>query len=237
MAVVRVVLACPRSDGSPRPTNPFAVFGRRCCTQARHARTKPILHSRCDDSTVGGPLLLTRCQSHLSSLSAHCPAPVSSPHRGRHVNSLSVLECFLGAVLAVLQNCPARTPLRPPPCRCLLPFPSTGKSHPRRSIFLFRAPPSLPTRHFLLRLPSSHPSQSQLSSSSAQLESGTHTLSLSHTRTHTSVACSCCGRRGTARQDRHDLFIVLVAWVSCVHSTVVHAHAQTYTHKKNHLSF
>lgn len=73
------------------------------------------------------------------------------------------------------QNRPARTPLPPPPCRPV-PFPSTGKSHPRRSIFLLRAPPSLPTRHLPLRLPSSHPSQSQLSSSSAQLASTTHTL-------------------------------------------------------------
>lgn len=103
------------------------------------------------------------------------------------------MECFLVAVLAVLPKPPGphTPPLPSPSPHVSVPFPSTGKSHPRRSIFLLRAPPSLPTRHFPLRPHSISPvSRSQLSSSSAQLGSHSH------------ISSSLLVVGGTARQDR-----------------------------------
>lgn len=163
------------------------------------------------------------------------PAPVSSPHRGRHVNSSSVLECFIVVVLGrSFQNRPARTPPHP------LPFPSTGKSHPRRSIFLLRAsfsPAHTPLSHCVFP----HLTRLSLSSAPAQLSSGSSTLTLSQSHTH-SLALALAHQQhiltvgGTARQDRQALFIhssccmgvVCVPVLYKMH-TPTHTHTHTYT--------
>lgn len=132
------------------------------------------------------------------------------------------------------------TPLPSP--HVALPFPSTGKSHPRRSIFLLRAsfsPAHTPLSHCVFP----HLTRLSLSSAPAQLSSGAaHTLSLSHTlsrsRSHSrisSIFLLWAARHG--RTGRHYLFIVLVAWVSCVclHCTrCTHTQLHTRTHTHTH---
>lgn len=158
------------------------------------------------------------------------PGPVSSPHRGRHVNSSSVLECFLGAFLGRPGRSPKTVrPAHPPPPTpmSLSLFPCTSKPHPRRSIFLLRASPfpahtPLPIASSLIS-PVSVSAQLQLSSAREQ-HTHTHTL-IQLTRTHiSSIFLLRAARHG---RTGNDLFIVLVAWVSCVHST--DARAQTHT--------
>lgn len=171
------------------------------------------------------------------------PAPVSSPHRGRHVNSSSVLECFHVAVLAVLSKTarPAHPPPLPP-CRSPL---SVYRQVPSTPVYF--SPPCvfLPCPHatFPLRLPSSHPSQSQLSSSSAQLGSSTHTQSLSHTL---SLALALAHQQhiltvgGTARQDRQALFIhsSRCMGVLCVPALYkMHTHTTTHAHTHTHIHY
>lgn len=67
LASVRVCFAAHTVKLWPT-SDPFAVFGSRYCTKALHARTKPILHSKCDERTAAVLSLLTCCQSHLSFL-------------------------------------------------------------------------------------------------------------------------------------------------------------------------
>ena len=124
------------------------------------------------------------------------PAPVSSPHGGRHVNSSSVLECFLGAVLA--QNRPARTPPSPPPMS-LSPF--HLQASPIHAGLFFSSVHLLPCPHATSHCVFPHLTRLSLSSAPAQLSSRVpHTLE--RTRTRASAACSCCGRHGTAGQAR-----------------------------------
>lgn len=169
---------------------------------------RPILHSRCDDSTAAVLCLLTCCQSHIL-LSPPGPSVVTSPRAPRQfLQCLGMFSCKVAAVLGrpgrSFQNRPARAPPHPLPHVAVSPFHlQASPIHAGLFSSSVRLSP-LPTRHFPLRLPSSHPSRSQLSSKlSSAREEHTHTLSLSSytrvlARTRTSAAYSYGGRHGTA---------------------------------------
>lgn len=152
------------------------------------------------------------------------------------------LGMFFAAVLGrpgrSFQNRPARANPHPLP-HVALPFPPTGKSHPRRSIFLLRA--SFFPAHTPLPIASSLISpvsvsaqlQAQLSSGGAHTHTHTHTLARTLALVHQQHILMV---GGTARQDRHGLFIVLTvvvaAWVCCV--CTVHMHTNAHPHRHTH---
>jgi hypothetical protein len=171
------------------------------------ARQKPNpARSKCDDSS---PFFSLR------------PAPVSSPHRWRHVNSSSVWNVFLGLSWPFFQNRPAR---QSPPTS-LSPF--QLQASPIHASLFFSSVHLLPcsTRHFPLRLPSISPVRLLgLSSAPGQLSSAR--LALAH-RQHVLVVVGGTARQDMTGQERfiHSRLATCLVRSPRVHSTVACAHA------------
>lgn len=183
----------------------FAASGRRCCTQTLHARSKPILHNRCDDSTVGGAFF-TDVLPIPPLLSPPGPSVVTSPRAPRQF-----LEC-LGMFSWGRPGRSSRPPgphTPSPPPMSLSPF--QLQASPIHAGLFFTSVHLLPCPHATSYCVFPHLTRLSLSSAPAQLSSRagrthtrSHKLGLAHQQHDLVVG-------GTARRDRHDLFIVLLA--------------------------
>lgn len=157
---------CSILAGDIVPTHPM-------CAPSQQAQ---ILHSSmCDDSTVAVLSSLT-CLPILPFISPPGSSVVTSPRAPRQF-----LECLgmfsWGPSWPFFQNRPARTPPSPPPMS-LSPF--HLQASPIHAGLFFSSVHLLPCPHATSHcvFPQSHPSRSQLSSSSAQLGSHSHISSM-----------------------------------------------------------